>query len=125
MAAKTYGSLIISADEVHEKGVETILKRIPNRARYYITIDIDGIDPSIAPGVGSPTYGGLTYPQVLRLLRGIADKGKIAGYDIVEVRPEVDVLQLTSYLSARLTFVMLVALSYSGQIGTLPQPSLS
>ncbi len=118
LAARAYGSLIISADEVHEKGVAAILKRIPDRTRYYITIDIDGLDPSIAPGVGSPTYGGLTYTQVLRLLRGIADKGMVAGFDVVEVRPDVDIHQLTSYLAARLTWVMMGALAHSGQIGT-------
>ena len=116
-AAKAYGSLIISADEVHEIGVTAILKRIPERSRYYITIDIDGLDPSIAPGVGSPTYGGLTYPETLGLLRGIAEKGTMVGYDLVEVRPEVDVQSLTSYLAARLTFVMLGCLSYTKQIG--------
>ena len=43
--------------------------------RYYITFDADGLDPSIAPGVGYPSFGGLTYYQAFDLLRGVAAKG--------------------------------------------------
>jgi agmatinase len=116
-AAKAYGSLIIKAEEIHDLGVKAALERIPRCSRYYITIDADGLDPTIAPGVGSPAYGGLTYPQVINLIRGVAEKGAIVGYDIVEVQPEVDVQHLTSYLAARLTLVAIGALAHGNQIG--------
>jgi agmatinase len=118
-AAKAYGSLIIKAEEVHELGVEAALERIPSGSCYYITIDADGLDPTIAPGVGSPAYGGLNYSQVLRLIRGVAEKGVVVGYDIVEVQPEVDVGHITSYLAARLTLATIGALAHSGQIGMI------
>ena len=55
-----------------EAGVEAVLARIPAAERYFITFDADGLDPAIAPGVGSPMFGGLTYFQATNLLKGVA-----------------------------------------------------
>ena len=114
--ARAYGSVLIGAADVHRTGAEAVLGRIPAAERYYITLDVDALDPSIAPAVASPAFGGLTYHQVADLLRGIAAKGRITGFDVVEIMPELDA-GLTSRLAVRLILTLLGALAHTGQIG--------
>jgi agmatinase len=116
-AARDYGSLLVGAQEVHRDGIESVIERIPDAERYYVTVDIDGLDPAIAPAVGVPSFGGLTYYEVTNLLQGVAAKGKIVGFDLPVVRPHLDVQNLTSLLAARLTLNMLGAMAHTGQIG--------
>ncbi len=115
--ARAYGSIIVTARDVHRDGVDAVLARIPDGHRYYITFDADSLDAAIAPGVGAPCFGGLSYDQATDLLRGIADKGSVVGYDIVEVVPELDVNGMTSRLAARLTLNLIGALAHAGRIG--------
>ncbi|WMJ84233.1 agmatinase [Oscillospiraceae bacterium LTW-04] len=88
--AKAYGSVLISAREAHTIGVAGILAKIPEAKNYYITVDIDGFDISIAPGVASPYPGGLLFDQVCDIICGIAQKGRIVAADLVEVSPAYD-----------------------------------
>ena len=118
--ARAYGSVIVGAAELHRVGVETVLSRVPDAPAYYITLDADGLDPSIAPGVWSPAFGGLTYYEATNLLRGVAAKGRVLGFDLVEVIPSVDVQHVTSRLGARLIMNLLGALVRSGQLGRSP-----
>jgi agmatinase len=112
-----YGSVQVRAEEVHEIGVDAVLERIPRSDRYYITFDADGLYAPLAPGVLSPGFGGLTYYEASNLLRGVARKGKIVGYDIVEIVPSVDVANLTSQVCARLTLNLIGEMAHQGQIG--------
>ncbi|CAD2079289.1 agmatinase [Phocicoccus pinnipedialis] len=108
-AARDYGATILSPKQMREKGVEGILDLIPKGEKYYITIDIDGLDPSITPGTGTPSPGGLLYDEVNALLKGIANHGEVIGFDCVEVAPQYDPTQMTGQTAAR---VMLDLLSY-------------
>jgi agmatinase len=93
--------LLVKAEALHEQGVPSVLYRIPDARSYYLTVDADGLDPSIAPGVAYPTPGGVTYYQLFNLMRGLADKGALLGMDFVEVVPEYDVANITSLFAAR------------------------
>jgi agmatinase len=115
-AAEAYGSVIVPAEELHERGPAAALERVPDAAAYYVTIDLDGMDPTIAPGVGSIVHGGITFHEALRLLQGLAGKGRIAGVDVVEVQPERDVQGLTSLLAAQLALSAIGAMAHAGQI---------
>ena len=79
-----------------------MLARIPAAARYYVTIDIDGFDPSIAPGTGTPSHGGFTYYEVLELCAGLVRRGTVVGIDLVEVAPDYDHTGTTAILAAQL-----------------------
>ena len=81
---------LFSAREVHRDGVDACLEKIPAADRYLITIDADAFDIAIAPGVLFPTPGGLTFDETADLVRGIARKGSIAGINLFEVRPQLD-----------------------------------
>ena len=72
----------------------------------YITIDLDGFDPSIMPSTGTPEPGGLGWYQVLRLLRKIYRKANVVGFDIVELKP-VDLDKSSDFLAAKLYYKLL------------------
>ncbi|MCM8749203.1 arginase family protein [Thermomicrobiaceae bacterium CFH 74404] len=82
-----------------------------------VTFDADGLDPAIAPGVNAPTPGGLTYYQAFDLLRGLAERGRIVGFDFAEVAPARDPAGITSLHAARLILNLIGALAHTGQIG--------
>ena len=100
--ARAMGSDIQSVRHVRAMGVEAMLNRIPAGARYYVTVDIDAFDPSIAPGTGTPSHGGFLYYEVLELLAGLAKRGEIVGMDLVEVAPDYDQSGSTPTLAAQL-----------------------
>ena len=116
--AAAFGSIRVRAEELHEVGAAEILRRVPDAAAYYISLDTDAIDPAIAPGINALEFGGLTYFEVSNLLRGIAARGKIVGFDVVEIAPGKDHQNLTSLLAARLTLNLLGAMAHGGQIGS-------
>ena len=70
---------------------------------------------SIAPAVLARAFGGLTYYQALELIRGVANRGPIVGFDVVEVVPALDPNGLTSFLAARLTLATIGAMARAGQ----------
>ena len=96
------GSDIVSVRQFRKMGVDAMLDRIPEGARYYVTIDIDGFDPSIAAGTGTPSHGGFLYYEVLEFLDGLTRRGKIVGVDLVEVAPDYDLSGSTTTLAAQL-----------------------
>ncbi|HRO12065.1 arginase family protein, partial [Amaricoccus sp.] len=100
-AARSMGSDILSVRQIRKLGIEGVLARIPEGARYYVTIDIDGFDPSIAPGTGTPSHGGFIYYEGLEILAGLAARGTIVGIDLVEVAPDYDHTGTTAILAAQ------------------------
>ena len=101
-AARAVGSDILSVRQIRKLGVEAVLERVPAGKRYYVTIDIDGFDPSIAPGTGTPSHGGFMYYEVLELLQGLTKRGDVVGIDLVEVAPDYDQTGSTSFLAAQI-----------------------
>jgi len=100
--ARAFGSDIISVRQFRAIGVAAVLDRIPKGERYYVTIDIDGFDPSIAPGTGTPSHGGFLYYEILELMDGLARQGHIIGLDLMEVAPDYDQTGSTSTLAAQI-----------------------
>lgn len=109
-AARAMGSDILSVRQIRALGIEKTLARVPTGANYYVTIDIDGFDPSIAPGTGTPSHGGFVYYEVLELLAGLAQRGTVVGIDLVEVAPDYDQTGTTAILAAQ------VLLNFIGRI---------
>jgi agmatinase len=100
--ATRLGSTIVTREEIREAGIKAVLDKLPQMGNVYITIDVDGFDPSIAPGTGSPTVDGLLYHEVRALLQGVARKSNVVGLDLVEVNPYVDLHGQTSLLATTL-----------------------
>ena len=78
--------------------MNAVLARIPDGGRYYLTADMDGMAPSIAPAVNAPAPGGVTFAEARRLIHGLAKlvrKGRVVGMDVVEITPKHDVNEIT------------------------------
>jgi agmatinase len=101
-AAMAYGSKIVTAREIHSRGVEAALGYIPDGARIVITLDCDGLDPSIMPGVAARTPGGLSYTQTIDLIAGASTRGRIIGMDLVELLPPADFDGLSALTASRI-----------------------
>jgi len=99
--ALAYGSNLITAYDVHDKGMSAVLDRIPDGGRYYLTIDADGLDPSVCPAVAGPAPGGLLFHQVRALIHGLVNKGRLVGLDFVEITPSRDLNGITSHVCGR------------------------
>ncbi|MBM7067205.1 agmatinase [Actibacterium sp. 188UL27-1] len=100
--ARARGSDILSVRQIRKLGVEAVADRVPADTKLYLTIDIDGFDPSIAPGTGTPSHGGFLYYEVLELIAILAKRQPIVGIDLVEVAPDYDPTGSTSILAAQL-----------------------
>jgi len=101
-AARCYGSRFVTARELHAHGAAAALRHIPQGAKVVITLDCDGLDPGIMPGVSARTPGGLSYTQAIDLIAGLGRQAKIAGFDLVELYPSADVDGLSALTAARL-----------------------
>ena len=97
-----HGNLVFPMDRVHDDGIAAIVSEIGELGTYYVSLDIDGRDPSIASGTESPEADGLSFRQARQLLRGIGKQGRLVGADIVEVNPYLDHAELTQHISVQL-----------------------
>jgi agmatinase len=105
--ARVMGSDILSVRQMRKLGPEATAQRIPEGARVYVTIDIDGFCPSIAAGTGTPSHGGFLYYEVLELLQQVAQRHEIIGIDLVEVAPDYDPSGGTQILAAQVLLNLL------------------
>ena len=119
-AARRCGSVLVRAQDLHASGVARVLRRLPKAKQYYVTIDADGLDPAIAPGVYYPSPGGVDYFEMTDLMRGIARRGRICGIDFCEVVPALDLRDLTSIFGSRLILNFIGAMAHAGRIGEQP-----
>ena len=99
--ARAMGSDIMSVRQFRKLGPQAMAERVPEGARVYVTIDIDGFDPSIAPGTGTPSHGGFLYYDVLEFLQALARRNEVVGIDLVEVAPDYDHTGSTATLAAQ------------------------
>jgi agmatinase len=108
--AEAAGAKVFTREMIRELGPKGVLERMPPLGNTFVTIDIDGLDPSIAPGTGSPTVDGLLYHEVRALLQGVTKMGKVVGFDLVEVNPMVDLYGQTCLLASTLILEFLGAI---------------
>ena len=102
----------------HEPPLGSILHAIKTRD-VYLTIDVDGIDPSHMPATGTPVQNGLGWAYTIDFLNALFRHKNVIGMDIVEVAPPLGETNLTAYGAAQLSY-MCVALKYSEQLKQAP-----
>ena len=103
----TAGSTILSVRQIRKLGLEKVMTKIPDGSKFYITIDSDAFDASIAPGTCVPSHGGFLYYEVADMLQMVARKGRIVGLDFVELTPDKDPSGITSVLAVRIIYDVL------------------
>ncbi len=106
-AARAYGSHLFSDIELQDQGMDAVLEQIPAGGNSYLTIDADGMDPSVMPAVAGPAPGGVTYHQARKLIQGLAAKTRVLGMDIVEMTPKRDVNGITALTAGNLIINMI------------------
>lgn len=100
--ARRWGANLVTAREIHAEGIEAALRHIPAGAGVVVTLDCDGLDPSVMPGVAGRTPGGLTYQQAIGLIEGVSQRGRLAGFDLIEFQTSADIDGLSALTAARL-----------------------
>lgn len=113
------GMTVIYMEDFVNMGVQAVVakaRQVVGDSPVYVTVDVDGFDPSCAPGTGTPEAGGLTAREGLALLRGLAGLN-VVGADVVEVAPEYDPTTNTAQLAAQLLFEELALVTCSRKAG--------
>lgn len=100
--ALDWGVKFFPASEIHNVGLTAVLNEITPGANVIICLDIDALDPSIAPNTIGRTPGGLSYFQTLDLIKSTAECGNICAVDVVEIMPESDIDNLGGITVSRL-----------------------
>ena len=117
---------MVPAQEVHRRGMDEIvaeMRALVGTAPLYLSFDIDGLDPSCAPGTGVPEIGGLTTWQAMQLIYGLVGTN-LVGADLVEVSPPCDANDITSIVAAQLLFEIasVFAVNKTAANKRLPRP---
>jgi agmatinase len=107
--ARKIHTSIVTSEQIHTKGVEWALAQIPASENIYISLDVDVMDPSLAPGTGTLEPDGLNFRELDELLKGVAGKGRLVGFDVVEVNPYRDPSGRTAQTAVRLMIDLLGA----------------
>ncbi len=110
--AKAQGVRIVRIEELMERGTTAVMQEacaLVGDTATYVSFDIDGIDPSQAPGTGTPEIGGFSTFQAQQMVRALSGLN-IAGADLVEVSPPFDSSGGTAWVGASIMFELLCAL---------------
>ena len=115
--AKSKGLEIISGWDLHQigmdKAIEIVKNRISPKRPTFVTFDIDFLDASYSPGTGTPEIGGFTTHEALYLMLGICKDLNLIGMDLVEVLPECDHGDITSFAAAGIMHAFIACLAYN------------
>jgi len=109
--------------EIEERGAEVVIddaiaEALDGADSIYLSIDIDVVDPGLAPGTGTPEPGGLLSRELLRAIRRIVAAVDLAGMDIVEVSPPYDWAESTAMIANRAALEAISSLARKRQEGT-------
>jgi len=104
---KKTGITVFTMRDIDEQGISSVankaLMKFVHLKRIHLTVDMDALDPVEAPGVGTPVPGGISYREAHLLMEILADSGKIASMDMVEINPILDIANKTAKLAVELT----------------------
>lgn len=107
------GMTVIHIEDFQRMGVDEVIakaREVIGDGPAYVSFDVDGLDPSFAPGTGTPEVGGLTPREVQALLQGLAGLDVIGG-DVVEIAPQYDATTNTAHVGAQVLFEILALMT--------------
>ena len=107
IALRASGILVITMRDIDEQGMATMLRHalqhLQAAGAIHVSFDMDALDPSIAPGVGTPVSGGLSIREAHLIMETLCDDGRVQSLDLVEVNPILDQFNHTATLAVDLT----------------------
>jgi agmatinase len=109
-SARERGNVLVSREDLRRDGIAAAIERVPSSERVYLTLDIDVLDATIAPGVSAPELDGISSGDLRALVQGIAARTTIVGMDIVEVSPTHDPAGTTALAAAQIAVEALAAI---------------
>ena len=104
---------VITASEINEQGLECIKHlqdKFDDRYAIYLSFDIDSIDPSFAPGTGTPEAFGITSSMANQILTFLVENLPVVAFDIMEVAPRLDINNITSWTALKLLYEVFASL---------------
>src|SRR5258706_2795889 len=118
--------------EVVRRGLDAVLEEsfaiaVDDCDGVFVSVDVDVVDPGMAPGTGTPEPGGFTARQALDAVRRIAIELPVGGIDVVEVSPPYDSSEITAFLANRVVLEMLAGIAFcrkGATLASIPRPLL-
>jgi agmatinase len=126
---RNHGLRVHFMTEIEERGAEAVVadaiaEALDGPELIYLSVDIDVIDPGMAPGTGTPEPGGMLSRELLRAIRQVVGAVELAGMDVVEVAPAYDVSEITAAVAHRCVMEAISALAARRRdAGATPRPS--
>jgi len=106
--AKNWGAHIHLSRDIHLDGMAPVIDSLPKGGKFFVTLDVDGLDPSVMPGTVALSPGGLSWWHVVTLFEGLVEKGTIVGLNLVELAPKNDLNNLSLIGAGRLIMKLLM-----------------
>jgi arginase len=105
-AVRNLGVSVYTMSDLDRRGVEPVvreaLERVADAPFVHVSLDMDAVDPDVAPGVGTPVRGGLSYREAHLAMELVAESGLLGSMDVVEVNPILDRQNATAELAVEL-----------------------
>jgi arginase len=103
-ALRDSGIHVFTMHDIDRRGLASVMEEAIMRvsvgtAGFHVSLDLDALDPSEAPGVGTPVLGGISYREAHLAMELVAQSGKLLGMDLVEVNPILDAHNVTAELA--------------------------
>lgn len=103
---KKLGVTIFTMEDIDKQGMGAIIKKSLRKLKHvdhlHVSFDLDALDPSVAPGVGTPVKGGLDYRETHLFMESLFDSGRLSSLEVVEANPILDVKNQTAELAVDL-----------------------
>ena len=106
--ARRWGAKIHSAQKIHTDGVKSVVDSLPLGGQFFVSLDVDGLDPSVVPGTIALAPGGILWWEIVELFEALAKKGNIVGLNVVELAPQNDLNQISMITAGRLILKLLM-----------------
>ena len=106
--ASRWGAKIHSAQKIHADGMKSVVDSLPVGGQFFVSLDVDGLDPSAVPGTIALAPGGIVWWELVELFEGLTKKGNIVGLNVVELAPQNDLNQISMITAGRLILKLLM-----------------
>tara|TARA_A200000113_G_scaffold49594_1_gene40662 strand:- start:4475 stop:5425 length:951 start_codon:yes stop_codon:yes gene_type:complete len=106
--ARQWGAKIHSAQKIHADGMKSVVDSLPVGGQFFVSLDVDGLDPSVVPGTIALAPGGMMWWEMVELFEELVKKGNIVGLNVVELAPQNDLNQVSMITAGRLILKLLM-----------------